>query len=368
METRASYLLVGLFVLIFSLGLLGFILWLGKFQTETSLETYDIIFQSSVTGLKEGSPVRFSGVRVGEVLTISLDADRPGDVRVTIEVAKENSPVRADTSASLELEGLTGGRYVLLHPGKADSERPEPTPDGGNPVLASRASTFELVLEGAPKVLESANILLARANNLLNEENRENIAQVLRNLDEITSSFVAHRTEIETLVKDTAVTMRNLREASASLDEMAVELRKDGKALTTQAGSTLSAIEDFTNTGKAVVGEVAAEATQALNALETLAGNADQTVRGLAGETKTVLATLDEAGQQLDDTLREIEALVAENREPIRDFSATGLYEFSALVTEARGLVRELSQITSELQRDPARFLFGDRQQGYETE
>ncbi len=217
-------------------------------------------------------------------------------------------------------------------------------------------------------MLESANILLARANNLLNEENRENIAQVLRNLDEITSSFVAHRTEIETLVKDTAVTMRNLREASASLDEMAVELRKDGKALTTQAGSTLSAIEDFTNTGKAVVGEVAAEATQALNALETLAGNADQTVRGLAGETKTVLATLDEAGQQLDDTLREIEALVAENREPIRDFSATGLYEFSALVTEARGLVRELSQITSELQRDPARFLFGDRQQGYETE
>jgi len=57
--------------------------------------------------------VRYSGVRVGEVISVDLDPDRPTAIRVTIEVQKR-TPVRADSLATLELEGLTGGRYVQL--------------------------------------------------------------------------------------------------------------------------------------------------------------------------------------------------------------------------------------------------------------
>src|SRR3546814_2638570 len=104
METRANYIMVGCFVLLLAFGLLGFVLWLAQFQFEEEYARYDIVFESSVTGLNEGSPVRYRGVRVGEVLSVDLDPDRPTAIRVTLEV-QERTPVRADSVATLELEG-----------------------------------------------------------------------------------------------------------------------------------------------------------------------------------------------------------------------------------------------------------------------
>src|SRR3546814_10239116 len=76
METRANYIMVGCFVLLLVFGLLGFVLWLAKFQFEAEFARYDIVFESTVTGLREGSPVRYRGVRVGEVTSVDLDPDR----------------------------------------------------------------------------------------------------------------------------------------------------------------------------------------------------------------------------------------------------------------------------------------------------
>ncbi|MDX1401781.1 MAG: MlaD family protein, partial [Kiloniellales bacterium] len=338
------------------------------YQGDAAVDRYDIVYQGSVTGLKEGSPVRFSGVRIGEVVLISLDPDRPGDVRVTIEVDRETSPVREDTQASLELEGLTGGRYILLHAGSIDARPPQPPDEGGNPVLTARSSAFEKVLEGAPEVLDNANLLLLRANEVLNEENRKNLATVLRQLADITTEIAAHREEIRGLLKDANLTMSNLRDASESLQEMAYSLEGDIKLLTEKAAKTLDTIDALGGEGQRVLGEVSEKTGRTLSAFETLANNTDTAITDLSAEARRFLSGVDSTSRQLEETMQEIEALVAENREPLRDFTATGLYEFSLLLTEARGLVRELGQVTSEIQRDPARFFFGDRQQGYETE
>ena len=61
-----------------------------------------------------------------------------------------------------------------------------------------------------------------------------------------------------------------------------------------------------------------------------------------------------------------VNKLVDENRRPLRDFSATGLYEFSLFISEARDLIKALTRISTRLEDDPARFLFGDSQKGYQ--
>ena len=63
----------------------------------------------------------------------------------------------------------------------------------------------------------------------------------------------------------------------------------------------------------------------------------------------------------------EFQQLAAENRKPLREFTNNGLYELTTLLTEARGLLVGLNRVTTEVERDPARFLFGNQQQGYET-
>lgn len=342
METRANYIMVGLFVLLLAFGLLGFVLWLAKFQFEEEFARYDIVFESTVTGLKEGSAVRYSGVHVGEVISVDLDPDRPTVIRVTIEVEKR-TPVRGDSVATLELEGLTGGRYVQLTGGSLAAPPLDPPPGRKLAEIPAGASSFEQVLEGAPEMLENVNILLLRAQSLLSERNLANIEQLVANLTEVTGAIAENRDDIEQLIDDAALTMENLRAATGSLDTMAASLDTNIERLTNSADSTLGAFE-------------------------TMAGSIDREVTLTSGEARELIVGLQETAKNLTSATGALEEMIAENREPIRDFANTGLYELTNLLTEARDLIVVLNRVTTEVQRDPARFIFGDQQQGYEAQ
>ena len=88
---------------------------LARLQTE-EFNHYDIMFSGDVTGLQVGGPVRFRGVPVGEVIDFKVDPEHIEQVRVTIQI-KEGTPVRADSVASLEVQGITGVLYVLISGG-----------------------------------------------------------------------------------------------------------------------------------------------------------------------------------------------------------------------------------------------------------
>jgi phospholipid/cholesterol/gamma-HCH transport system substrate-binding protein len=342
METRANYIMVGFFVLLLAFGLLGFVLWLAKFQFEEEFARYDIVFESTVTGLREGSAVRYRGVRVGEVTSVDLDPDRPTAIRVTIEVQKR-TPVRADSVATLELEGLTGGRYVQLTGGSPSAPPLEPPAEDRRAEIPPGHSSFEQVLEDAPEVLENVNVLLLRAQALLSDGNLRNIEQLVGNLTQISAAIADNRGNVEKLIADAALTMENLRDATGNLESMASSLQTNVKTLTARADSTLTAFE-------------------------SMAGSIDREITVTSKDARGLIASLKETAGNLNGATRELEAMLAENREPIRDFTNTGLYELSNLLTEARELIVVLNRVTTEVQRDPARFIFGDQQQGYEAE
>jgi phospholipid/cholesterol/gamma-HCH transport system substrate-binding protein len=67
-------------------------------------------------------------------------------------------------------------------------------------------------------------------------------------------------------------------------------------------------------------------------------------------------------------TASQVEQLIAENRQGLRDFTQYGLYEYTGLAQDAQRLVDQFSRITEQLERDPARFLLGGRTQGIRTE
>jgi phospholipid/cholesterol/gamma-HCH transport system substrate-binding protein len=341
METRASYLLVGTFVLAFTTGLVVFVIWLAKFQFDTEFARYDVQFKGSVTGLGLASPVRYSGVRVGEVIEISLSPDRPEEVRVTIEVDSK-TPVRADTVATLEIEGLTGGLYVLLI-GKSPEAPPLAAAPGARyPVITSEASTLQQVIEGAPELVQKVDLLLARANDLLNPENRISLANSLTNIDSFTTTLKDHSGDIGALIQDASATMENVRKATANLEALAGNLNENTDQLMTRVDTTLASIDGMA-TGIA------------------------RSVEDSAGDARALIGDLRGTAQSLSKTSDEVHGMIAENREPLSDFTATGLTEFTGLLIEMRDLVVALNRVTTELQRDPARFLFGDRQQGYEV-
>lgn len=317
METRANNLLVGSFVLLILAGATVFFLWLAKFQFDVEFTRYDIRFPGSVSGLKVGSSVELNGILVGEVIDIRIDPQQVENVVVTIEVPAE-TPVREDTLASLQLQGITGGVTIQLAGGTQDAPPAEPRAGEKRAVIASQTSSLEQFLEDAPELLQSLQLLVARASALLNENNQAAFAKSLNNVSVVTGALAARTDDIETLFAGAAQTMTNLRDASDALKGAA----------------------DTINT--------------------TVARNEPE-VAGLVDDLRKSAKTMTRVSGEL-------EALIAENRAPLRDFTGEGLYELTNFLSEARALIDGLNRVTTQVERDPARFIFGNQQQGYETQ
>jgi phospholipid/cholesterol/gamma-HCH transport system substrate-binding protein len=104
--------LVGVLIIAGATIFLFLSLWLrGKSLTAT--EQVKVVFDD-VMGLKEGDPVRTSGVLVGQVRRIALVS--PGNVDVWVSL--EHAPVpKADASAEIRSADLFGARYIEYDPG-----------------------------------------------------------------------------------------------------------------------------------------------------------------------------------------------------------------------------------------------------------
>src|SRR5258708_4688868 len=152
METRAHHLVVGAFVLLFLGGILGFVIWLTSVQVSREFTYYDILFTDSVVGLGAGGDVRFNGIKVGDVQKIVIDRDDPARVRVTIAVAPD-TPVRVDSIATLQLQGITGVSFVQIFPGSTRTPLLEGKTEPPYPLIPSQTSRITELLNNAPELI-----------------------------------------------------------------------------------------------------------------------------------------------------------------------------------------------------------------------
>lgn len=117
METRAPYIIVGLFVLSIAAAIFGFVYWLNNAGGIGARSVYQLQFDEPVPGLLVGAGVLFNGIRVGEVTRLALDPQSPRRVNASISV-QTDTPVRADTKVGLDFQGLTGVPVVALEGNK----------------------------------------------------------------------------------------------------------------------------------------------------------------------------------------------------------------------------------------------------------
>ena len=87
METRAHHVMIGLFSVIVVVGAMLFGLWLAKSSVDTAFQDYEVIFNEAVSGLSQGSSVQYSGIKVGDVISLSLDPKDPRRVLARIRLS-----------------------------------------------------------------------------------------------------------------------------------------------------------------------------------------------------------------------------------------------------------------------------------------
>jgi phospholipid/cholesterol/gamma-HCH transport system substrate-binding protein len=120
METRAHHVLIGLFTVIVVTGALLFGLWLAKSSVDTEFKDYEVVFNEAVSGLSKGSSVQYSGIKVGDVVSLRLDPKDPRRVLARIRLGGD-TPIKEDTQAKLALTGVTGTSIIQLSGGTPQS-------------------------------------------------------------------------------------------------------------------------------------------------------------------------------------------------------------------------------------------------------
>lgn len=111
---------VGLFVLLGFVALAILSLRVGNLGSQGSAEGYQVSAKfQDIGGLTSKSPVRMSGVTIGRVMSIAIDA-QDYEAIVTMQIFGQHNNLPADTSASILTSGLLGSQYVGLEPGAED--------------------------------------------------------------------------------------------------------------------------------------------------------------------------------------------------------------------------------------------------------
>lgn len=319
METRARYVLIGIFTLLSILATLGFLLWLAKVELDRTYAEYDILF-TSVEGLGRASPVRYNGVDVGEVLTIEVDEEDSSLVRVRIQLAA-TTPVRTDTRAQVASQGVTGVSYVALSGGAA----PEPLQaEEGQwpPVIPSERSAVQALTADAPTLLAEAIALLKDIQTFTGPENRAAVESILTNADASVQNIAA-------ITRDASEATARLNDFTARLDTMA-----------DRAEQALATLETALEEGQGA-------ASAARDTFESVNRVVDQDVPPMLAQIRSAVAGIEQS--------------VA----GIRNFADNGLPQYTSLAAETRRTVTNFNSLIAQISRDPARFFLGNQTPSY---
>ena len=303
METRAHHVLIGLFTVIVVAAALLFGLWLAKSSVDSAFKDYQVVFNEAVTGLSRGSPVQYSGIKVGDVVQLRLDPQDPRRVLAQIRVAGE-TPIKRDTFAKLALAGITGTSLIQLSGGTPQSE--VLVGENGNlPVIIASPSPISRLLNDSNDLLTGINNLLHNANEMLSPDNVTALSKTLQHLEQTTAVIADQRDDIR----------QALRQITA---------------LSKQAGTTL-------------------EQTS------TLMRNANQM---LTSDGKQTLASAQQAMKSLEQSSRTINGLLINNKDSVND-GLQGLGELGPAIREFRETVSTLKTISRSLNANPSGYLLG---------
>jgi len=300
MQTRTHHVLIGLFVLLACAGAMVFGLWLSQ-SNGNDARHYQVLFTESVRGLSVGSLVEYNGIAVGEVAGLRLDPTDPARVLARIRVRRD-VPVRADTEATLAMQGLTGRSIIQLRGGTLGSPMLDAAPNV-EPVITARPSSVARMLDQGEHTVANLNALILAAQPLFAPDNIAHMQQTLENLAQLTHTL-------------------NTQSA--------------------QAGAVLVSVQDATRSIQKTFQNVS-----------TLTRDLQRTV---ATHAPHIASNLDRSAASLADGLHEAHQLLRHTQGPLRQ-SLQGATAIGPALQELRATLAALRNTVERLNQDPAAYL-----------
>lgn len=300
METRANYVLIGLFTLAIVVAGFGFVYWFTQTGAGTERASYRVLFDGSVSGLRSGGSVLFNGIKVGEVTDLRLTPQNPRQVAAIISIDKK-VPVRADTKVGLDFQGLTGIASISLKGGQVNAA-PLSAEPGQLPTLVADSAATQDVTQTIRDVAARADDVLRRIDGILGD-NQKPLNEIMVNLKNFTDSFDRKSDQIDQI-------LANAKNFTAALDRNSERLDR-----------IMANVEGLTGE------DTKKEVLDAVKSVRVLAENLDR-------RTADISAGLSR-------------------------FTGSGLREWEALAVDGRRTLAQLERAVRNFDRNPQRLITG---------
>ncbi|MDD2383352.1 MAG: MlaD family protein [Sulfurospirillaceae bacterium] len=238
MENRLSYILVGIFIFVLVIAGVLATLWLGHYSSEGVFKFYKVATKESVSGLNNKAPVKLKGVEIGEVRGISINPQNAEEVLVIIRV-QDNAPIKEDTYALIEAQGITGLSYIELRGGSNESNALKTsTKIEEYGIIPSKPSTFSRLDKTLSSVSAKAEEIFDRANQILSEKNLKNFETIMENSAKISESTSQTLANIEAQKKQINMILQNALKFEKSAIEASESIKTMSSSFTNAIDNT----------------------------------------------------------------------------------------------------------------------------------
>jgi phospholipid/cholesterol/gamma-HCH transport system substrate-binding protein len=248
MENRVSYILIGLFVFVLGFSTVGAILWLGKYAQNENYNYYKVVTKQSVSGLNPKAPVKLRGVSVGEVKDIYINQDNSEEVIALIKV-KENTPIKEDTHALINLQGITGLSYIELEGGEHKSKLLK-----NNGIIKTKDSIIERVDKTLTSIGHKTTRMLDKTDEVMSQTNLENFEKILANLVKVTDSMNKTLEMLQSKESKLDDVLIKGKEFEIAVIKAADEVKKMAKNIGVTSHATLISMQEASATTSRVMG------------------------------------------------------------------------------------------------------------------
>ncbi|TVR09125.1 MAG: MCE family protein, partial [Salinarimonadaceae bacterium] len=354
METRANYALIGLFTLFVVAGGFLFVYWFAVSEKGQDRLQVQILFRDSVAGLSRGSSVSFNGLRVGEVAELRLDPQDPSTVIARI-VIDANTPVRADTRARLEYQGLTGIAVVSLTGGSSAAPALAAEPGAPTPTIVAEPSDFQDLMRTGQEIARSASETLERVNRLV-DENIETITATVSNVEKFSRALSDNAPAIDSFLEQVGNAAERIAPLADTLDELSRSTNAIVSAVDPETvAATVRNVESFTQTladTRGQIDQIFANATAMTGRLNAASLQIEATLDDVSAAIRAVDA------ERINATISNVEAFsqtLAENRENVSQVianAATLTENLSATATKIDVAIEQISGLAAAVDRE----------------
>jgi len=219
MITKEQKIRLGIFLVLsfFLLAAIASVFILPRLKDEGD-EYYIDFKEMSVNGVNEGADVKYQGVKVGKVTRLDVN---PGDLRsILIYVKiKKGFQVKKDMAAALQYAGITGLRFVEISGGTTVAKNLEP----GGRIPMKRG-----LGEKAEDIVLNVDSMVEAVNDMLNRENRDKIALLIKNLEKSTATISGvlekKKANLENSLENIDTVTRQLQEAMVGMKDFVAYL------------------------------------------------------------------------------------------------------------------------------------------------